>query len=132
MYLYTSRNAFETVLCYTVAVSFERKVESINAISKGTATEMKTRITNNDTSLHGWLLAVARILVFMAMAATVGLFVLALPDSLNYLAMPCANSVNQCLMVSAQIAPLASLGITPHALALAAIALSCLALFLAE
>jgi len=102
---------------------------------------MKTSITNSDTHLHGWPLVVARILVFTAMAATVGLFVLALPDSLTSLATPCAAPVNQgvrslfftqCLIGSAQVVSLARLGITPHTLALVAIAFSCLALFLAE
>jgi uncharacterized membrane protein YkvA (DUF1232 family) len=93
---------------------------------------MKTGSTNSDTRLHGWPLVVTRILVFTAMAATVGLFVLALPDSLTSLATPCAAPVNQCLIGSAQVAPLARLGITPQTLAPVAIALSCLTLFLAE
>lgn len=98
---------------------------------------MKTSIANSETRLHGWPLVVARILVFTAMAATVGLFVLALPDSLTSLTTPCADprinfKVNQCLIGSAHVAPLARLGITPHALALVAVALSCLALLLAE
>lgn len=102
---------------------------------------MKTSITNSDTRLHGWPLVIARILVFTAMAATVGLFVLALPDNLTSLAIPCTTPVNQavrslfftqCLIESAQVAPLARLGITPHTLAPVAIAFSCLALFLAE
>lgn len=56
---------------------------------------MKTSITSSDTHLHGWPLVVARLLVLTAMAATVGLFVLVLPDSLTTLATPCAAEVDQ-------------------------------------
>jgi hypothetical protein len=102
---------------------------------------MKTSITSSATRLHGWPLVVAGLLVLTAMAATVGLFVLALPDGLTTLATPCAAEVDQgvrslfftqCLIGSAQVVSLARLGITPPTLALVAMAFSCLALFLAE
>jgi hypothetical protein len=93
---------------------------------------MKTSITNSDTRPHGRPLVVARILVFTAMAATTGLFVLALPESLTSLATPCADPENQCLIGLAQVAPLARLGIAPFALAVAAVALSCLVLLLVD
>lgn len=87
---------------------------------------------SSKTRLHGWPLVVARILVFTALAATTGLFVLTFPESLTSLATPCADPENQCLIGSAQVASLASIGLTPHALALAALVLSCLALLLVD
>src|SRR5947209_13311524 len=134
------RNAFEMVLCYTASISAQRKVECMDTGCKETATEMKTGAishmslppTSSDTRLHGWPLFVARLLVFTALTVTTALFVLALPDSLTYLATPCADPVDQCLIAPAQVAPLARLGITPLALAVAAVALSCLVLLLVD
>ncbi|MBO0784070.1 MAG: hypothetical protein J2P37_35130, partial [Ktedonobacteraceae bacterium] len=95
-------------------------------------TEMKTEVANSTTILRGWPLLAARLLVFTALAATTVLFVLALPESLAYLATPCADPVNQCLISPEQVAPLAQPGITPLALAVAAVALSCLGLLLVD
>jgi hypothetical protein len=93
---------------------------------------MKTTHANSETRLHGWPLVVARILVFTALAATTGLFVLTLPASLTSLATPCADPENQCLIGSAQVTSLTSVGLTPQALALAALVLSCLVLLLVD
>jgi hypothetical protein len=93
---------------------------------------MKTGVTNSNTRLHGRPLFVARFLVFTALAVTTILFVLALPESLTSLATPCADPENQCLFAPAQVAPLTRLGITPFALAVAAVALSCLVLLLVD
>jgi hypothetical protein len=134
------RNAFEMVLCYTASISAQRKVECMDTGRKETATEMNTAAishmslppTSSDTRLRGWRLFVARLLVFTALAVTTALFVLALPESLTHLATPCANPVDQCLIGPAQVAPLARLGLTPLALAVAAVALSCLVVLLVD
>ena|SRR5258708_36719254 len=67
--------------------------------------------TSSDTRLRGRPLVVARLLVFTALAVTTALFVLVLPESLTHLATPCADPVDQCLIVPVQVAPLARLGI---------------------
>ncbi len=85
-----------------------------------------------DTRLRGWRLAVAHVLVFTTMAFIIGLFALTLPGLASRLATPCADALNTCLIAPQQVAPLARLGITPHALALAVVALSCLAMLLAS
>jgi len=107
---------------------------------KETATEMNTGAlshmslppTSSDTRLRGWPLFVARLLVFTTLAVTITLFVLALPESLTHLATPCADPVDQCLIMPAQVAPTVRLGITPLALAVAAVALSCLVVLLVD
>src|SRR5260370_7724608 len=83
-----------------------------------------------DTRLRGWRLAVAHVLVFTTMAFIIGLFALTLPGLASRLATPCADALNTCLIAPQQVAPLPGLGITPHALALAVVALSCLAMLL--
>jgi hypothetical protein len=93
---------------------------------------MKMRITTSDPRLRRWPLVVARLLVFTALIVTTALFVLALPESLTSLVTPCAVPVDQCLILPSQVAPLARLGITPFALAVAFVALSCLTLLLAD
>src|SRR5579862_5850150 len=77
-----------------------------------------------ETHLHGWRLVVARGSVGTAMAVIAGVFVLALPGSFDRLATPCNDPVNECLIRPEQIAPLASLGISPGALAIIAIVVS--------
>ena len=66
----------------------------------------------------------------MAMTGAIGLFALALPGLVTRLATPCADAPNTCLIAPQQLAPLARLGITPHALALTVAAPSCLAMLL--
>jgi hypothetical protein len=105
---------------------------SKRAASSVITSHMSLPPTSSDTRLHGWPLVIARLLVFTALAVTTALFVLALPDSLTHLATPCADSVDQCLIVPAQVAPLARLGITPFALAQAFFVLSCLVLLLVD
>ena len=83
-----------------------------------------------DTRLRGWRLVVARTLVFTIMGGAIGMFVAALPGSVARLAAPCADAPNTCILAPQQVAPLARLGITPDALALAVAASSCLALLL--
>jgi hypothetical protein len=89
-------------------------------------------MTTSTATLRGWPLLVARLLVFTALAATTLLFVLALLQSLTNLATPCADPENQCLIAPAQVAPLAGLGVTPQALAVTAVALSCLVVLLVD
>ena len=102
----------------------------MDAGRKQPATERKSGMTTSTAGLRGWPLLVARLLVFTALAATIALFVLALPQSLTNLATPCADPQNQCLIAPAQVAPLGRIDVAPLALAVAAIALSCLVLLL--
>jgi hypothetical protein len=104
----------------------------MDAGRKKRATETKTGLANGTTRLRRWLLFVARLLTFTALAATTTLFVLALPESLTSLATPCAVPVDQCLIAPAQVASLTRLGIAPFALAVTAVALSCLVLLLVD
>lgn len=85
-----------------------------------------------DTRLHGWRLAVARVLVFTTMTLIIGLFALALPGFVSRLATPCVDAPNTCLIAPPQVAPLATLGVTPYALALAVVVLSGLTMLLAS
>jgi hypothetical protein len=84
----------------------------------------------SDTRLYGRRLVVVRMLVVTAMTVAVGSFVLALPSLVPRLATPCADALTTCMLAPQQVAPLAKLGITPHALALAVAALSCLGMLL--
>ncbi|HEY7347217.1 MAG TPA: hypothetical protein VH599_02775 [Ktedonobacterales bacterium] len=85
-----------------------------------------------ETHLHGWLLVAARALVFVALAVTTGLFVLALPGSVSRLATPCADPMDTCLIAPEQVAPLARLGITPTDVAVVGVVLSCLGVLLVD
>ncbi len=80
----------------------------------------------NETHLHGWRLVAARTLVGATMAVVAVVFAQALPSSINRLATPCNDPVNQCLIRPEQVAPLADFGITPASLAIAATLISCL------
>ena len=57
---------------------------------------------------------------------------LALPGTVSRLAIPCQDVLNKCIIAPEQVVPLAKLGITPQALALTVVAVSCLALLLAS
>ncbi|WIG57911.1 MAG: hypothetical protein OJF49_000656 [Ktedonobacterales bacterium] len=84
----------------------------------------------HDTRLHGtWLVAV-RAIVFAAIGSTIGLYLLAFPGLMPRLATPCADPSNSCIISPEQVAPLAKLGITPNALALAVAVLSYLTILL--
>jgi hypothetical protein len=87
---------------------------------------------SSETHLHGWRLVAARILVGTSMAVVAVVFVVTLPGSVVPLATPCADPVDQCLIRPEQVAPLAKLGITPVALALVAVVLSCLIVLLVD
>jgi hypothetical protein len=85
-----------------------------------------------DTRLRGWRLGVARAVVFTTIACTVAVGLVALPGLVSWLAVPCGDPLNQCLIAPAQVAPLGKLGITPQALALAVVGLTCLAVLLVD
>lgn len=87
---------------------------------------------SDETHLRGWRLGAARTLVFSALAATTGLFAVALPGSVSYLATPCPDAVDNCLIMPEQVGPLADLGITPTALAVAGVVLSFLVVLLVD
>lgn len=86
------------------------------------------------TRLSGRRLVVARVVVFGIIGFTVCLGVYALfgTDLVRILATPCDNPINDCLIAPEQIAPLARLGVTPHLFAVGAIALSGMAVLLAN
>jgi hypothetical protein len=86
-----------------------------------------TSAESPDTRLRGWRLAAARVLVFSTLAFTVGLGVYALVLAPR-LAIPCSNTFGHCILAPQQMAPLARLGFTPADLAVAVVALSCLAI----
>jgi hypothetical protein len=85
-----------------------------------------------DTRLRGWGLVVARTVVFTTIAFTVAVGLVALPGLVALLATPCADAPNSCLIAPQQVAPLARLGITPHALALGVVGLTCLSVLLVD
>jgi hypothetical protein len=68
--------------------------------------------------------------VFTIIACTVIVGLLALPGLVSLLAVPCADVVNRCLITPAQVAPLAKLDITPSALAVGVVGLTCLSVLL--
>lgn len=76
------------------------------------------------TRLQGWPLLIARLAVIATLLVVVGMFALALPGLYPRLTVPCADTLNQCLLYSQQVAPLASLGISPSILALLIIGIS--------
>src|SRR5262249_3172219 len=94
------------------------------------ASRTSTVPAESETRLRGPGLVGARILGCAPMAATVGPFVLAPPGSTSRLAAACADPLNHCLLSPQQVAPLADLGITPRAVALMFVALSCLVMLL--
>ncbi|HEV2459506.1 MAG TPA: hypothetical protein VGS80_14205 [Ktedonobacterales bacterium] len=85
-----------------------------------------------DTRLRGWRLLVARAVVFTIITFTVAVGLLALPGLVPFFATPCADAPNSCLIAPQQVAPLARLGITPHALALGIVGLTCLTVLLVD
>jgi hypothetical protein len=85
-----------------------------------------------DTRLRGWRLAAARVVVFTTIALTVVVGLLALPGLVTQLATPCADAPNTCMLAPQQVAPLARLGISPHALALGVVGLTCLSVLLVD
>lgn len=99
---------------------------SLRASIKGYRTSSAPGGKRGEARLRGWRLVVARALVGAAMVIVAALFFWALPESHHRLATPCSDPTSQCLITPEHIAPLASLGVSPGALALAAIALSCL------
>lgn len=84
----------------------------------------------SSTQLRGWRLVVTRLLVFTITGLAFGLFIAALPGSVARIAAPCTDAPNTCILAPQQVVPLARLGITPEALALAVAASSCLAMLL--
>lgn len=85
--------------------------------------------TDRATHLRGRRLVAARVLVFTLIAATLAEYVFALPDLVPLLALPCEDNLN-CMITPENVAPLARLGLTPHALAVAAAILSYAAILL--
>jgi hypothetical protein len=85
-----------------------------------------------DTRLRGWRLVAARAAVFTTIAFTVAVGLVARPGLVTLLATPCADAPNSCLITPQQVAPLAKLGITPHALALGVVGLTCLSVLLVD
>jgi hypothetical protein len=85
-----------------------------------------------DTRLRGWRLVVARTVVFATIGVTVVVGLLALPGLVSLLATPCVDAPNTCVIAPQQVMPLAKLGITPHALALGFVGLTCLSVLLVD
>jgi hypothetical protein len=74
--------------------------------------------------LRGWPLLVARLAVIMTLLIVVGMFLLALPGLYSRLSVPCADALDQCLLHTHQVTPLARLGMSPALLALLIIGIS--------
>jgi hypothetical protein len=66
-----------------------------------------------ETQLRGWWLVIARAVVFIVIALTAVVGLVALPGLLPRFATPCADPLNTCLVGPQQVVPLARLGITP-------------------
>lgn len=86
--------------------------------------------SDDSTRLHGWLLVVVRAVAFTIVALTLVIYALALPGFVPRMSVPCHDAPNSCLITPQQVAPLAKLSITPHGLAVAVVAFSCLAILM--
>lgn len=99
------------------------------------ATSMRSGVADDtDTRLSGWRLVAARIVVFGVIGFTVSIGVYALfgTDLARILATTCDTPLFGCLLTPEQAAPLARFGVTPHLLAVGVIALSGVAILLAN
>ncbi|HEV8192632.1 MAG TPA: hypothetical protein VGP82_14295 [Ktedonobacterales bacterium] len=102
------------------------------AVSPANTSQAGSEASSSETHLHGRRLVAARILVGTTMAVVAVLFILALPGGIDRLVTPCDNPVDQCLIRPEQVAPLAHLGVTPGALAIIAVLISCLIILLVD
>ena len=80
--------------------------------------------------LRGAPLIAVRAFVIVVIALALVVYALALPGLAPYLSVPCDDALGSCVITPQQVAPLARLGITPGALAVAVAALSYLTVLL--
>jgi hypothetical protein len=85
---------------------------------------------DDSTRLRGRALLAARALSFTVVGLTLVAYLVALPGLVSYISTPCANTISSCEIAAQQVAPLARIGLTPHTLAVAAAALSAMAILL--
>ncbi|HEY7342031.1 MAG TPA: hypothetical protein VH591_14220 [Ktedonobacterales bacterium] len=86
--------------------------------------------SDDATRLSGRRLVVVRAGVFAIVALTLAIYALALPGLVPHMSIPCEDAVNSCIISPQQVVPLARLGITPGALAVAAAIISYLSILL--
>ena len=95
-----------------------------------TAHSSQPESPHNTSRLRGTPLVAMRTFVIAAIALALVVYVLALPGIVPYLSIPCEDALGSCAITPQQVAPLAQLGVTPHALAVAITVLSYLAIAL--
>jgi hypothetical protein len=86
--------------------------------------------SDDSTRLHGRLLVVVRVGAFAIVALTLATYALAIPGLVPHISIACEDSLNSCIISPQQVGPLARLGITPNALAIATAILSYLSILL--
>ena len=99
-------------------------------MNKRTVPQSRADRTTETTRLRGWRLAIVRALVFSLVGLALVTYAVALPGLPAHVATPCEDIPSLCLITSEQAVQLAPLGITPADVALAATALTCLAILL--
>jgi hypothetical protein len=97
--------------------------------ASGVATHTAPR-SDDATRLSGRRLVVVRAGTFAIVALTLATYALALPGLVPRLSIPCEDALNSCIISPQQVDPLARLGITPGALALATAIFSYLSILL--